>query len=186
MLLLPSPPEMVSFDVEHRVTMGSQYATPFDQYNFTVFAFAVERATNKSVPITLFAVGDAGPADFTTTSESVPSSNWFTYDTEDGPVTTKVESSTTFAKVEHSTRARALTLSMFLINWVLTIFSMIITAIVTSSSEVKGGVALLPFSVIFTIPTIRSLFVGSPPFGILFGTHQSYTAPFPWMIDTVS
>ena len=163
--------------MEHRVTMGSQYVTPFDQYNFTVFALAVERATNRSIPITLFAVGDAGPADFTTTSETVPSSNWFTYDTDDGPVTVEVGSSTTFAKVLHSTRAQALTVSMFLINWVLTVFSMIITAIVTSRSEVKDGVALLPFSVIFTIPTIRSLFVGSPPFGILFGAYQNRTVP---------
>ena len=171
--------------MEHRVTMGSQYATPFDRYDFTAFAFAVERATNKSVSITLFTIGDAGPADFTTTSETVPSSNWFTYDTEDGLVTTKVESSTTFAKVKHSTRARALTVSMFLINWVLTIFSMIITAIVTSRSEVKDGVALLPFSVIYTVPTIRSLFVGSPPFGILFGTQRNRTA-LPARTDTAS
>ena len=153
--------------------MGSQYTTPFDQYNFAVVAFAVEKATNKSVPITLLAVGDAGPADFTTTSETTPSSNWFTYDAEDGPVTVEVGSSTTFAKVIHSTRARALTVSMFLINWVLTVFSMIITAIVISRGEVKDSVALLPFSVIFTVPTVRSLFVGSPPFGILFGTHRS-------------
>ena len=151
--------------------------TPLDQYEFTVFAFAVEKATNKSVPIAVFAVGDAGPGDFTTTSETVPSRNEFTYDTGNGPVTMEVGSYTTFAKVKHTTRAQALTLSMFVINWVLTLCSLVITVTVADRREMPSGVALLPVTVILSIPAIRSLYVGSPSFGIRLGTHWKCTAP---------
>jgi len=151
--------------------------TPFDEHLFTAFAFAIEKTTNESVPITVFAVGDIGPGDFTTTSETVQSTNEFTYDTGDGAVTAEVGSCTTFAKVKHSTRARALTLSMFLINWALTLCSLIITGIVANRREVKEGVALLPITIILSIPVIRSLYVGSPPFGVFIGMHRNHTTP---------
>ena len=72
-----------------------------------------------------FEIGDVGPTDFATTSGSVLSTNRFTYGTEDGPVTAEVESSAAFAKTEYYIRARALTAPMFLINLMLTVFSMI-------------------------------------------------------------
>lgn len=143
------------------------------------FVFVVEKATNKSIPITTFAVGDTGPADFTTTSFEVPTRNQFTYDTEDGPITTEVESNTIFATVKHSTRTRALTFSMFAINWVLTLCSVTIASIVVRrQGKVEGSVALLPTTVILSTPAIRSLYVDSPPFGIFLGTHRNfYVAP---------
>ena len=152
--------------------------TPLDKYDFTVFVFAIEKATNKSIPITTFAVGDAGPGDFTTTSETVQSRNEFTHDTEGEPVTVEVGSYTTHVQVKHSIRARALTLSMFAINWVLTLCSLVITMIVANRREVKEGLALLPITMILSIPAVRSLYVGSPPFGILFGTHRNRIDPF--------
>jgi len=139
------------------------------------FVFVVEKATNKSIPITTFAVGDTGPADFTTASVEVPTRNQFTYDTEDGSTTAEVDSHTIFVTVKHSTRTRALTFSMFAINWVLTLCSATIASIVVRRrGKVEGGVALLPITVILSTPTIRSLYVGSPPFGIFLGTHQSF------------
>ena len=165
--------------MEHRTTIGKQYLTPFDGYRLTAFAFVIERATNKSLPIATFAVGDAGPADFTTTSVDTPTRNNFTYDTEDGPATVEVESHTISAKVRHSLRSRTLTFSMFAINWVLTLCSVAIALVVLRRrGEVKDGVAFLPITVILSIPTIRSLYVGSPPFGILLGTHQNHPALF--------
>jgi len=117
--------------------------TPLDKYDFTVFVFAIEKATNKSVPIATFAVGDAGPGDCITTSKTVPSTNMFAYDTEGGPVTAEVESYITHVQVKHSTRARALTPSMFAINWVLTLCSLVITMIAANRREVRE---VLPFS----------------------------------------
>ena len=164
---------------------GNQYENPLDQYTFTTSVFVVEKATNKSVPITTFAVGDAGPGDFTTTSVEVPTTNKVTYDTEDGPTTVEVKSSTIFATVRHSTRARALTFSMFAINWVLTLCSVTISSIVVRRrGKVEGGVALLPITVILSTPTIRSLYVDSPPFGIFLGTQQNFhIAPLLQRID---
>ena len=175
--LLLSPGSLVSFDTEHRVEAGNQYDNPLDRYNFMAFVFVVEKATNKSVPINTFAVGDSGPGDFTTTSVEVPTRNQVTYDTEGGLTTIEVESHTISATVRHSTRARALTFSMFAINWVLTLCSVTIASIVVRRrGKVEGGVALLPITVILSTPTIRNLYVDSPPFGIFLGTHQNFRA----------
>ena len=143
------------------------------------FVFVIEKATNKSVPIVTFAVGDTGPGDFTTTSVEVPTWNKVTYDTEDRPTIGEVESRTVFTTVKYSTRARALTFSMFAINWVLTLCSVTIASIVVRRrGKVEVGVALLPISVILSTPAIRNLYVDSPPFGIFLGTHQKfYAAP---------
>ncbi|KAF9643625.1 hypothetical protein BDM02DRAFT_3263997 [Thelephora ganbajun] len=160
---------LFSFGNEHSIEIGDQYHTPFDSYTFSAFVFAIERDTNKSIPITSFLVGDTGPADFTTTSSWVPSVNKFTNDTQAGSTIVEVESSTLFAEIRHSTRAQALTISMFAINWVLTLCSMVITSIVFNWwGEVRDGVALLPVTIILSIPAIRNLYVGSPPFGVFF------------------
>ena len=68
---------------------------------------------------------------------------------------------------------------MFTINWVLTFCSVAIALVVLRRrGEVKDGVAFLPVTVILSIPTIRSLYVGSPPFGISLGTRQNRPAFF--------
>ena len=171
--------------MEHTIETGNRYDTPLDCYSFTAFVFVVERATNKSVPITAFAVGDIGPADLTTTSVATPTRNQFTYDTEDGgSATVEVESRTIFAQVKYSTRGRAITLSMFAINWVLTLCSVVIALIVLGQrGKMKDAVALLPITVILSIPAIWNLYVGSPPFGIFLGAHQN--RPLPFGINTV-
>ena len=175
-LLLFSLLDLPSFDMEHRLGAGGQYITPLDRYLFQAFVFIVEKATNKSVPITTFACGDAEPGDYTTTSETIQSTNSFTHEAEGGPITVEVESHTTFLEVKHTIRARALTFSMFAINWVLTLCSLAVTMIMANRREVKDGVALLPITIILSIPTIRGLYIGSPPFGIFFGAHRNPTA----------
>lgn len=161
--------------MEHGIGTGDQYSSPLDQYNFTALVFVIEKDTNKSVPITTFVVGDAGPADFTTTSVELPTTNNFTYDAGNGPTTVEVNSTTVFATVKHSNRARSLTFSMFVINWVLTLCSVVIALIVLRrQGGLSDGIAFLPLTVILSTPTIRSLYVGSPPFGILLGTHQHF------------
>lgn len=167
---------MVSFDKQYKVETGDRWCIPFDHYNFTSFLFVVEKDTNKSIPIVKFAVGDAGPgalSDFTTTSATVATRTDFTYDPGDGPITVEVGSNTTFVTIKHSVRARVLTLSMFTINWLLTLCSVVITLTVVTKEELKDGVAILPVTIILSIPVIRNLFVGSPPFGIFLGKHQT-------------
>ena len=132
------------------------------------------RPRTSPVLVGVFGVGDAGPGDFsafTTQSKTVPTRSNFTYDPGSGPVTVEVASLTTFAKIKHSTRAQALTLSMFIINWVLTGCSVTLASMVVIKGGMNDGVALLPITVILTIPAIRDLYVGSPSFGIYFGTH---------------
>ena len=185
-LVLFSPPGLIYFDTEHRMIPKDQNFIPLDQYSFTTFTFIIESSTNKSIPITLFAVGDSvdGPVDFTTSSSEVETRNNFTYSTEGGPVTVEVESRTMLATTRRSKNARALTFSMFAINWILTLGSVAIALVVfRRRGEVKDGVAFLPVTIILSIPTIRSLYVGSLPFGIDLGMHQNLPDPLP-MIDT--
>ena len=181
-LALFSPMALISFDTEHWMIPGNGTFMPLDRYRFTTFAFVVERTTNKSIPITMFAVGDGdgGPVDFTTTFVDVETRNNFTYNTPDGPVTVGVESRTVLATTRRSNNARALTFSMFAINWILTLGSVAIALMVFARrGEVKDGVAFLPVTVILSIPTIRGLYVGSPPFGIFIGMHQNRPIPLP-------
>lgn len=171
--------------MEYGIDPGDQYYTPFHRYKFTALAFVVEKATNKSVPIVTFAAGDPGPGDFTTTSVMHPTLNKFTYDIGGGPTTVDINSTTIITTVRHSNRARALTISMFAINWILTICSVAIALIVLRRrGGVKDGVALLPVTVILSIPTIRSLYVGPAPFGIYLGTHQNFRGTPPQRVDT--
>jgi len=172
--LLSSLLDVISFDSEHRVETGDLWYTPFDHYHFTASAFAVDKATNASVPITL-AVRNAGAGDFVTRYETAPTKSVFTYDNQTGSITVEVESSTAFANIKRSARARALTLSMFAINWVLTLCSVVIAMNVVLREKVKDGITLLPVTIILSIPAIRSLYVGSPPFGIYLGTHRNRT-----------
>lgn len=105
--------------------------------------------------------------DFTTTFVEVQTRSNFAYDTKYGPVTVEVDSRTALATIKHSNCARALAFSMFAINWILTLGSVGITLIVFKRrGEMKDGVAFLPVIVVLSTPTIRGLYVGSPPFGI--------------------
>ena len=158
-----------SFNVEHNIVHGAQYFAPNDWYSFSAFVFAIERATNQSVPILTFEISAAGSGDFSTMSEVAPSKSQFTNSTGGG---VEVQSCTVYAGIGRSLPARALTYSMFTINWVLTLCSIVTTSI-TFNKRGEIGVALLPITLILTIPAIRNLYVGAPPFGIFLGTCQS-------------
>lgn len=186
-LILFRPSALIYFNTEHWITRKHQKFIPLDQYWFVTFAFAIESATNKSIPIVMFAIGDGiyGPVDFTTTYDEVAARNNFTYNTEGGPVTVEVESRAVLAKIRRSVGARTLTFSMFAINWVLTLGSVAIAVVaLLRRGEVNDGVAFLPITIILSIPTIRSLYVGSPPYGTPLGMHQNCSAILS-RIDTV-
>lgn len=179
-LLLLSPLALVSFENQYSVITGEQYRTPLERYDFTAFVFVIDPATNFSVPVVSFEVGDTGVGDFITTSETGASRSNFTYEppTRNTSVVVTIPSSTTYATVRRTARAQALTFLMFTINWLLTLCTLVITGIVANKRVVKDGVALLPVSIILSVPAIRSLYIGSPPFGIFFGTHRNLTTLF--------
>lgn len=158
--------------MQHRVTMDKKYYAPFARYDFVAFAFVIDKATNKSIPITVLAAGDSGPADFTTQSTDVPSRSNFTYSATGGPATAEVESRMMFSTITHSLRAAALIFLMFCLCWVLSLWSVWIAwSVSRQGMEVKDGVAFLPITLIFSIPTIRSLYIGSLPFGVFLGMY---------------
>lgn len=177
----PSVRSLYSFNMQHYIDVGVQYFAPEDAYSFSTFVFAIDRSTNKSIPIITFEIGSSGSGDFGSTSEVVPSSNQFTYNPGTGPTTVGVKSHTILAGVSRSVPARALTYSMFAINWILAFCSIITTSVSFNRGGGGGdlGITLLPVTVILTIPAVRNLYVGSPPFGIFLGTYKNHGAPFP-------
>jgi hypothetical protein len=172
---------LYSFSMVHVIENGVQYFCPDDWYSFSAFVFAVESATNKSVPIITFEIGSSGSGDFGSTSEVVPSTNQFTYNNGSGSTTVGVKSHTILAGVGRSVPARALTYSMFAINWILAFCSIITTSVAFNRGAGGGdfGITLLPVTLILTIPAIRNIYVGSPPFGIFLGTYKNHGAPLP-------
>jgi len=171
-----------SFNIEHDIKWGNEFYTPNDNYVFLVPFLAIERATNKSVPIFNLACGGVG-SDFIAPSKMGVTRPKFTYETANGSTTVGFESRALEVKIRRSTRAKMLTFSMFAINWILVSCSVITTSLFFSPKrDVKEGFALLPLTVILTIPSIRALYSGSPSFGIFF----DLVGFFPQMVAAVA
>ena len=157
--------------MEHGLDFGYRDEAPFDSYNFHASVFVIEKATNKSVPIVAFAAGE-GPENFIVLSTNEPTESFFTSDNGTGPNTVLVESSVVSVVVKRSQFARAFTLCLFLVNWALTVGSVYITLLVlVRTGKMDPAVVLLPVTLVLTIPTLRNLYVGSPPFGIYIGEY---------------
>ena len=151
---------------------------PFDTYTATALAFVIEKATNESVPIILFAAC-GGPNDFVFTSVETKTTSNYIYDSGMGPTTVEVDSSVIEISAKRSQLARAFTICLLLVNWALAIGSTYVTLVVVVRKErVHEGVLLLPVTLVLTIPTLRGLYVGSPPFGIYLGKSQSLRYQF--------
>ena len=145
---------------------------PFDSYGFSASAFVIEKATNKSVPIVAFAAGN-GPQNFVVSSTGMPAQSMFTYDSGTGPITALVDSRIVWIKAKRSRLAKAFTLCLFIVNWALTVGSVYITLLaLVGTGKMDPAVILLPVTLVLTIPTLRNLFVGSPPFGIYIGEYR--------------
>lgn len=56
-------------------------------------------------------------------------------------------------------------MSLFLTNWALTGVVVYITICANDGVEMKNSILVLPLSVVVTIPTLRSLWIGAPGFG---------------------
>jgi len=160
--------------VEHSLGGFTQHLTPVDTHRFTATVFAIEKATNRSVPIIAFAVGE-GPSNFVVHSVVNPlGRNNYTYDSATGPTTVEVESMVIVIHIERSQLTRAFTLCLLLINLALTVGSVYVTVLVLTRRErIHEGVFLFPVTVILTIPALRNLYPAEPPFGIYIGGSRA-------------
>ena len=190
MLTLRSMHDVLNFGIEHRMDIYSgmiylpatkqrhyfdqQLIAPFDDYLINAFAFVIDKATNQSVHITRFSTADP-LNNFVTLAHDMDTVNAFTYETGNGTsVTIQAESRALEVVVHRSILAQAFTMCMLLVNWALTIGSIYITLVMLVKRErMSEAVLALPITVVITIPAIRALFIGSPPFGILLGTFRS-------------
>ena len=142
---------------------------PFQRYSFNAFVFAIDPTTNHSFHIVTFGVFDT-VGDFVIRSHDVADTSEFTYDSGNGLVTTEVESRVLRVEITRSAIAKAFAIWLVLVNWTLTVGSVYITALVASRMlEANSVIAALPFSAPLAIPTVRSLYVDSPPLGTSIG-----------------
>ena len=162
------------FGMNHYLDYVALDTVPFDAYVLKTFVFVIDRATNKSVPILRFASGE-GPDNFVLSSVGGQTNNTWTYDPGTGPTTVVVESSWIEIVVKRSQLAQAFTVCLLLANAALTAGSVYVTLLVTIRREgVNDALLLLPVSTILTIPALRGLYAGSPPFGIYLGTPMAF------------
>ena len=166
------PPGLV---VQHRFDKHGKWdptkdlMVPFQHYSFNAFAFAIDPITNYSVRIATFGVLDI-LGDFVVHSRDVADTNEFTFNSGNGSVTTQVESRLLRVEITQSAVAKAFAICIFLANWALTVGSVYITTLVAFRRlNADSMVAALPFSALLTIPTIRSLYIDSPPLRISIG-----------------
>jgi len=159
--------------VDHSIYTYGLDMAPFDTYHSTTTMFAIEKATNESVPIVTFAASGR-PKNFVVSSENSESLSNYTYDSGTGPTTVEVESGVTYITVKRSRLARAFTLCLLLINSALTAGSVYVTVLVlTTKEKINDGILFFPVTVVLTIPTLRSLYPGSHPFGLYIGRSRA-------------
>jgi len=167
-----------TFSVDHNLDTIVLDAVPFDSYTLKAFVFVIDKATNESVPIIALEAGD-GPDNYVVSSTEGMVNNAWTYDAGAGPTTVVVESRWIEITVKRSQLAQAFTGCLLLINAALTAGSVYVTLLVFVRKErVKDGLLLLPVTTVLTIPTLRALYVGSPPFGIYLGTSLVLRSQF--------
>ena len=134
---------------------------PFDFYLLSVLAFVIEKATNQSIPIVTITVGQA-PNNFEVSSTELEALNG------------GVRSTVAYIEVKRSQFAQAITMCLFLVNWALTTGSIYIVFLVIFRRErINEAVLVLPITIVLTIPTLRNLYPGSPPFGIFIGKSRA-------------
>ena len=88
---------------------------PFERYGFHASAFAIDPLTNNSVQLAMFGIADA-LNDYIIHSYDTAGTAKFTYESEDGLVTTEVESRVLRAEIERSAIAKAFAICLFLGN----------------------------------------------------------------------
>ena len=172
------------FTVEHQVDKYGKWdptqdlTVPFERHSFYASVFAIDPIANSSVQIAMFGILDA-PESFVIRSYNAAGTSKFTYESGGGPVTEEVESRILRAEIEQSVIAKAFAVCLFIGNWVTAVSSVYTTALVVFDKlEANSVITALPFSALLAIPTIRSLYISSPPLGCSVGKpYLSHFSP---------
>jgi len=158
--------DLVTLTRGHSVDHVDTYMAPFDVSSSSALIFAVEKATNEPVPIVSLIAGRA-PENFALSFVEVEATSNYTYDSGTGSTTITVGSRLARMEARRSRFARTLTMCLFLVNWALATCSIYITVLVVFNRVVTNeGTLFLPVTIILTIPTLRSFYPTSLPFGI--------------------
>ena len=149
--------------------MGTnQPAVPFDTYRANIIVLAIDKVTNNSVPV-LFSVNSLVQNFNVEILDMVRPSDKPIIE----PITVESFPYFTIITVKRSTLSRAFTICLLIVNWALTSVSVWVTTIVYFKGEKPPeAVLLFPLTIVVTIPALRNLYVGSPPFGIFIGMSQ--------------
>lgn len=136
----------------------AQYAFPWDFYMLDTSFIAVNHNTNASLPIARLA-----PVDFADT---------FSPDFSDAAVistfngTANTPGRYTHLTIRRSPLTKAFNVTIFVVNWALAFMVLFITsAAYWSKRDMPDQLMLLPVSVVLTVPALRALMIGAPPFG---------------------
>ena len=177
--LLPSAPSAHFFTMRHdTISCRPQYYTPNDCYSIQASVLAIDKEANSSIPIQFKTTG-FGAGDFVGGAVTLYGTNNFTC-IVGGQTIKTVIFYTLFANITRSRRTLILTYFILAVNWLLTLCSIITTALVfRRKGKLRDGVALVPFTLILTIPTIRRFYPNDPPIGVYLGVHHRHIAsPF--------
>jgi len=165
--------ELVTFGYMHEVDYLDTDIVPFDVHLLGVSMFVIEKETNQSIPIVTLTTGRA-PGNFDLSSTEVETTRNYTYDSDTGPTTINVNARIAQIEAKRSRFPQALTMCLFLVNWTLTVGSIyIVVLVIFGRGGINDAVLLLPVTIILTIPTLRSLYPGSPPFGVFIGKSRA-------------
>jgi len=181
-----SSQDTVCFKTEHRIGAGTkwgyteQLVVPFDSYTLRALATAIDPTTNRSLHIVQFMVTGAAGSFVVFSHDTDVSES--TYNLGKGRLAPDAESRALDVEIKRSKISRTFMISLALLNWVLVIGSVHITALVASGKmEANNGLALLPFSIMVTIPAVRALYAEPPSLSASLGTlriPQSTFSPF--------
>lgn len=156
------------FETEHELHPSGRYPIPFDSYSFQAFAYAIDPATNGSVGVARFSI-PFSPDGFTIRSHETEVTKKFTYNTDNGPTTVEVKSRMLTVVIRYSVFTLALTVSMFVASWALSLASLCITFSAMTKGRVTWSAFTLHGTMALVIPWIRKLYLCPPPFGVFLG-----------------
>ena len=161
------------FDVNHNIDSLAGGMVPFENYSLSALAFVIEKDTGVSVPIIAFAASGR-PNNFIVKSTEWQTKSNYSYNSGTGSTMEPAESSVIRVTAKRMGLAQAFTMFVLVVNSALAIGSAYVTLLVIFRREgVSDAVLLLPVTIVLTIPALRSLYVGSPPFGIYLGGSQA-------------
>ena len=142
-----------------------QHAAPFDYYHLAVFVSVAENGTDNPVPIVKVEL-KSQLQNFNITSDD--------YVIETGSTAAGAPPRVVSIGVTRTLLAQVVTIFLLVINWALASVSAWVTMVVYFRKEKPSDAVLLfPLTLAVTIPALRSLYIGSPPYGILIGTPQA-------------